>query len=413
MKNRVALAASVFVAVSVAILPPKANAWEDLGVGAEIYRNEWNKQLCNNSFTPFPAVVAVRDPFSPTFASQQLQARDAEANAYWMWLREGGLSPVWQWSPTCAPRNAGYPGGGWFDGSEEANNNWYESTAVINSGISLSCMGGNLLACTGLDWAWWGYSEILSADIVVSNTYAWDTVNQDTLRECLLPTAISNFETTYLHELGHAYGIAHNNAVLTTMNRDTTALRNCNMTQAYNDQPWPDDMSAMQHKYGTIPGRHNLAASPWYGPVAAPTVINADQGFKTGIGDSINTFISASSPTSTQVVAYTLEKYWDGAAPNSVVVRFVLVPIGSLPIFNWTTHTWSYPAGSSTRWILDPITTPMSEGNSRRDTSMTFQLSDVGPGTYRLFLEVDPSHLITETDEGDNVIPMNFVLRRL
>ena len=44
---------------------------------------------------------------------------------------------------------------------------------------------------------------------------------------------------------------------------------------------------------------------------------------------------------------------------------------------------------------------------------MTFSLSDVGPGNYRLFLEVDPSHLITETDEGDNMIPMNFTMRRI
>jgi len=28
-------------------------------------------------------------------------------------------------------------------------------------------------------------------------------------------------------------------------------------------------------------------------------------------------------------------------------------------------------------------------------------------------LQVDPSKLIAESDEGDNVIPMNFTLRRL
>lgn len=186
MKCQSSFATLAMLFILMVAFPATVSAWNSMGVGAEIYGNEWDQQLCNNTFAAFPAVVAVNDPFSPAFASQRLQARDAEANTYWMWLREGGLSPVWQWSATCAPRNPGYPGGDWFDGSEAANNNWYETQAVMDN-ISLYCATGSI-GCTGLDYAWWGASDILAADIVMSNTCAWNTVNQDTLRECLIRT---------------------------------------------------------------------------------------------------------------------------------------------------------------------------------------------------------------------------------
>lgn len=405
MTKRTSLVALIVLLVSVVTLPSKVMAWEDMGVGAEIYRNEWATQLCANTFVAFPPAVAINDPFSPTFASQYLQARDAQANAYWMWLREGGLSPVWQWSTACY-FNPGTPGGDWFNDGDEVNNNWYETQTVMND-ISLYCATGSI-GCTGIDWAWWGWSEIVSADIAISNTFTWNIVNQDTLRECLIPG--SSVENTWLHELGHAYGIAHNDAVHATMNRQA-APTNCNMTQNYNDQPWPDDMAAMQYKYGTITGRHNLAASAWFGSAISPTITGS---YKTGIGSNFDGLpLSVTNPTWIGSVSYTIEKYWDGTTPSAVFTRFVLVPIGTLPIFNWTSHTWSYPAGSSTRWMLDPASGALPEGNTQRTMALTFRLSDVGVGTYRLFVEVDPSHLITETDEGDNVIPLNVVIRRI
>jgi hypothetical protein len=411
MRHPIIRAALGTLLVAMLATPSRGVAWNSLGLGAHITGIESAAQLCSNPFGGFAAQVNVNDPFAPTFSSQRLQARDAEANAYWMWLREGGLNPVWQWSATCAPFNTGTPGASWFDGSDEVNNNWYEITATINSGITAGCpAGGGAIGCTGLDFASPSFAIIKAADIVVSRDFVWNTVNQDTLRECLIPGG-NHFEGVWLHELGHAYGIGHNDGVLATMNSVAGARRNCNLTQAYNDQPWPDDMSGMQFKYGTISGRHNLAASPWFGSAAAQNI--SDPAFKTGIGTDVHSTISSLSATVTKTFQYTLEKYWDGTAPDSVVVRFVLVPIGTLPSFNWTTQTWVFPAGSSTRWMLDPITTPMPESNSGRSTTITFQLSDVAPGNYRLFLQVDPSRLIAESDEGDNVIPLNFVLRRL
>jgi len=408
MKTQALRIAIVVLLLGAIAQPQGVAAWESMGLGADLDRNEWAQQLCSNPFASFSPIVATNDPWSPAFASQRLQARDAEANTYWMWLREGGLSPVWQYSSVCAPFNTGTPGGSWFDNAEEANNNWYETQSVANS-ISPYCPAG-VIGCTGLDYSLFG-TVIRAADIVVVRDFPWGTVNQDTLRECLLPGI--SVETVTLHELGHAYGIAHNgDGVLALMNRFTQGKHNCNMTQVYSDQPWPDDMAAMQFKYGTIAGRHNLAVSAWAGSVASPAIFG---GYRTGVGVDVDGTLSAASPTwtSTGPIPYTIEKYWDGTTPNTVFTRFVLVPIGTLPIFNWTSRTWSYPAGSSTRWMLDPTSAALPEGNTARAPTVTLQLSDVGVGTYRLFLEVDPSRLITETDEGDNVIPLNVVIRRI
>ena len=136
--------------------------------------------------------------------------------------------------------------------------------------------------------------------------------------------------------------------------------------------------------------------------------------FRTGIGADVHATVWSTNPSTNLSFSYTLEKYYDNTSPNSVIVWFWLIPIASQPTFNWTTQTWSRPAGSSTRWIIDPTTAAIGEGAFQRtNVSLTFQYTDVAVGNYRLYMQVDASSLISETDEGDNMVPTNFTLRRL
>lgn len=392
MKAKIAL--SCTVAFSLLLTSPTSADFGEFGFELDHHSNTYF-ELCSSP-AGFPGITNGNfvDPFSPSFPSQAAQSRAAMADASWMWVREGVWDSNISLSAACrsAPET---PAGGWFDGSEEVFESWYENRSVVQS----LCDNPNAIACTDFDFAFPSFYWVIAADTVLANNFSfWNTVNQDTIDD-YLEVQVDSIEQTWLHEIGHQYGLTHTSSVMSTMERQSGFHRNMNLTQANNESPWPADMQQMRTRY-ELPGTHvNLSASAWS---RDPSTTNEGR-------DEPATAFVTSAGSITVTVHYSLEKFFDGTIP-SVAVKFFVVPINANPTFSWSTLHWTFPAGGPT-WAIDTSPT-IGESTIRRTFSFAVAGSTLNVGTHRVWIMVDPGYGWAETDEGDNAIPTGILIQR-
>lgn len=359
----------------------------------------WNAEVCGAPFYTFAATAT--DPWNPGYTSHREQVKGAWAGASWMIVREGVWNKTMNFSSGCT---GAWSGGSWFDNGNELSSGWYETGATVTA----RCAQGPAVGCTALDHVALS-SDIIAADITISRDNNWGVINQDsaiTYLESNLPiTACQSFENTWLHELGHAYGLDHTSAQISTMGNGSFCTKNINIPQAYNDQYWPLDNAQMRPLYEIAAGsstRRNFSVSAFR---RLPLVD----------GDFIDqpgaVFLTTGTPTRSLTVNYSLNRYF-AASTGSVRVQFRFVKDGFEPIFDWGTLSWVWPAETSTD-LTDVQTSASGTVDTATTRTFTFNVTradlPAATGTwYRLWMRVDDTSAWVETDEGDNVVPTRF-----
>lgn len=301
----------------------------------------------------------------------------AMAWGFWMWVRENALKHQNFWNQTVCSNS--------FDLSDGQNDvDWRSS-----------------LPGSDIGHAWWddtdvcgfdGHDHIQEVDIGLLTPHDWADNDEPvfgnqhaTFQACAYDGDFR--EDVAAHEMGHAYGIWHNDAIATTMNSSGPA-RGCNMASGFHTQPDEDSQRGAVEFHGRNTNNiRNASAMIWYkDPVIGVT--------KTHI-DNLN-YCGASF-----TYTVTLMSYY--ASISSTLYRVMLVPEGVPPSFN--------PGNFITVQIINP-----GSSFSGRFTS-TFSLSSLHtlltPGViYRLWIQADYTNLVNESDEGDNVIPFDIRLKR-
>lgn len=216
-------------------------------------------------------------------------------------------------------------------------------------------------------WPFWR-RDITEVDIVAENSFPWNHATNPNPFVAGQSSAIS-----FMHELGHAFGLLHENDVMATMN-DT--LPNGGPISGANDaHPYSDDVAGNRAGYGTDGTANDLIVSTFR---------------RTGAGNSARIIapatVSRGNPTTFQ---FTVGNR--GTANQTAQVRFYLST-------NDTITTGDTQVGSTTLTINSGVTSTLN-------ASINVPLS-VTPGNYFFGYIIDPTNTIGETDEGNNAVSM-------
>lgn len=390
------VSAAVLIACATVIAVPQARAFKILQTdcGGDEYRDPGGWPVIEMCLNPpgFPGLTSATDPNANTFAA----ARGGMLSGHWMWVREG-TSDASLFVDTGAGCGNG-SGFSWFDNANEKNNVWWESTATVQSvsgcGTAIGCTSNDEALCIPL------FNEsthIIAADIVVSNQPAYTVVNQDTLVDCFRPGM--SHETLWLHEIGHAYGLDHDNATVAVMKSSVVEMRNCHVAQGFHNYPFPDDMAGlMKHHKGFSGTKRNLAGTPWFR--------GSDGVDKTDVRSPVNV---SSTQTKDVFVTVSLEAFY---ATTTMTAQLWLVPVNETPTFNFSTKTWHFGSkGVKTGWFEQSgFTVTTQRVTLEAPVSGSWLWANT---TYRVWVEVDASKATVETDEGDNVFPTSAMVVRI
>jgi len=207
-----------------------------------------------------------------------------------------------------------------------------------------------------------------------------------------------------LHELGHSYGLDHDESGIALMNLQKPRAKNCSAGVGYRGYPMPDDYQGYLQYHKSYSGtRYNVAGTPWY----------KSGGF--GQLDYKTPIVSSSTPASF-ILKVTYHSFfahkWNGGN-EYYAVRFWAVPDGTAPSFNRSTGLWTMPSGAQ---LLPYITYMTLPGWYSHTISLVMDLYAKhlpSLGKFRIWVYVDQSQYVPEVEEDDNVFPTNVVITRI
>jgi hypothetical protein len=320
--------------------------------------------------------------------------RGAMTDALWMWVRDGQSDTrLFYDNSVCG---SGAENGGWFP-HNGTNEIWYESANLVNS--SAMCGSSSAAACTPLQvgaCAWPGlHTDIFEFHMVVANDFPQQVVNQNALAECL--STGHDIENLFLHELGHAYGIGHDDAVMNSMHIAQQDARNCHVAQGFSVFPFPDDTAGLMAHNDASPStaQFNATGTAWYLMSGA------------SMTDVPTITVPASGTLTIPSFHVTIESMY--SYPWTFFVSFVVVNDSSIPTFNWSANAWVYTSVSTSA----PITAPnwTQQVATLPVPSWTLPVTALTRGArYRVWGHVWSGN--AETDSGDNVFPTSIVFTR-
>lgn len=241
-----------------------------------------------------------------------------------------------------------------------------------------------------------------------------------TVEDCLKPYMTRR--KVVMHEVGHAYGLAHNQAVPNIMNDGLTGGKNmgtvCTIPDVWGNishQPDGDSIQGLLALYGnSAASKLNYSGTPHLG-VGGSSIIDyvTDEA-----ADVIRCNLPFSVPTARwrRNVTFTLYHSF-GEDPHSVRLTGILVPSGELPRVdrrlgpNYITNP-TEPEVEGGPWLDD------AEGVYRhaRDFSFPFDMAQSSLAvnvTYRAWILIDRLNELVEVSRTDNAIPLDVTVRRV
>ena len=328
-------------------------------------------------------------------------AVDALGWAHWNWYRDQTASFYMRL------RTSGiYCNSGWMDNTDQKNQigiirptriDWLDECDVDDW---IACVSRDHKDCFG-----WGDNQMLAADIAFDATLPWAIVSQDSLENCLLSTGYS-IENTAIHELGHAYGLAHNEGGASVMNPSKPRIRNCDVSANFHDYPLPDDMGGyLEHHKGYSGAVYNVAGTPWFQAGATASITKSEIPFTASGPAFLNVPLTYSlhSFYPDRIAEYRVEYFWLPLDYNTWQWR--------IPTFNASTKQWSMPGAK----FAPEQTIVQNSGRSTSTQSINLAVlkRDFPVNIlWRLWVRVDSLGQVSERNEGDNVFPTDVVIGR-
>lgn len=183
----------------------------------------------------------------------------------WTWGKCGSTYAKWTSSSvTMRASSVGFPVGPWRDALDETRTSWNDQPSNFYYGISWNEPGvalhngeseiwwDNNFGYVAATWTWVnGSCRYTEADIKFDNTVAYHyTHTQSSLSP--YGGTYRPFQTTMMHELGHAQGLGHTNNTYAVMGVDYTHIHaNCGSANAY---PGADAVNGSKFVYGLWAG---------------------------------------------------------------------------------------------------------------------------------------------------------------
>jgi hypothetical protein len=206
-------------------------------------------------------------------------------------------------------------------------------------------------------------------------------------------------ENTAIHEIGHSYGLDHNESRVSVMNTVKPRVRNCDASEGFRDYPMPDDFQGYLEYHKDYTGsRFNVAGTTWY---------KWDVAYA-GTRDTVR-MITNSQFSAYVTLVYTLHSYFAHAG-SSIIISYRAIPTSSNPSYDPRTGQWI-----GLGILLPELTTSTVPGwfSKRMQINIeVFRSQLPANGDYRIWIHVDSGNALTEVSERDNVFPTNTIITR-
>lgn len=350
-------------------------------------------ELCGSTFPGLTTTYDDRTSYtSEYYSSQQAQARATVSDALTMISREGVWDKTISLSSSCSTWRTN-----WFNDSVAPSfEHWYEPMSTLSG-----YCGTPVAGCTTTNTP-----NISFASVGVANDFGYGVVNQDTRYDYLSDgVGCASFENLWLHELGHAYGLEHDDATIGIMNGSVACNKNFHKGLGRSSFYWPADNAQMRSRYEIPPpgSRRNYSASAFYRSGStiyfdAPSTVHLSSGYTSHVF----------------AMSYSFERFFANSGSN-VIVQMRWVPDLTEPTYNSSTKTYTWPTFTSTNTFrLDAPSTGTADTTVHRQWNLTVTRAEI-PATgviYRLWMHVDFANTAVETDEGDNMIPTGYTVLR-
>ena len=288
----------------------------------------------------------------------------------WNWCREASLKVCLYWdTSTCST-------GGELPNPDYANEFDFVGSIIPEGGEGIA----NL--------TWNGSNHFKNVDIRIRDGIG--TLSPQSFGISTCNTIGLSMALGLVHEVGHAYGLDHDDTYTYAMNTIPHG-RHCTMGVGWREQPFGDDMAGALSIYGrNTDNIYNMSGSAVYRDASN--------------NDMIDPVAETDYCGGGVFLEFTLNNVYKALASYQFQYRFAIT--------SWFEES---PESSDVVWWGPAFAQNPSGSNAtvRKAINLYIDYTALSPATpYRVWVVVDPYQHYSETDELDNWIPLNALIMR-